>query len=141
MLGLTKPQVYKPIFDKTEKSNNFELYIFPDSKTGGISYEIVTDEIEKDWEVTDITAADLKNETIAPFIIEEYKEQVTKRIKNDEYMRTLTIYNRSIFQIFDSVLRTEVYLYEDDTRLVSLDGYNSSFITYRSWYLYFQRYF
>ena len=43
-------------------------------------------------------------------------------------MRILSNYVSSIFQDFESFLRTEVELVEDDIRL-SLDEYNSSFIT------------
>ena len=45
MLGLTDLEVYKSIFNITEQNNKFELYKFPDSKIGGISYEKVRDEI------------------------------------------------------------------------------------------------
>ena len=44
-------------------------------------------------------------------------------------MRLLASYNRSIFQDFESFLRTEIDLIEDDIRLV-LYKYISSFITY-----------
>ena len=44
-------------------------------------------------------------------------------------MSFLAGYIRSIFQDFESYLRTEVDLVEDDIRLV-LDEYNSSFIAY-----------
>ena len=44
------------------------------------------------------------------------------------YMRILAIYNSSVFQDFDSFLRTEIDLVEDDIKLV-LDEYNSSFIS------------
>ena len=44
-------------------------------------------------------------------------------------MDNLAVHSRSISQDFESFLRTEVDLVEDDIRLV-LDEYNSSFITY-----------
>ena len=50
-------------------------------------------------------------------------------MKNDKYLSVLAVFNRSIFQDFESFLRTAVDLVEDDIRLV-LDEYNSSFITY-----------
>ena len=50
-------------------------------------------------------------------------------MKNGQYMLILTGYTFSVFQHFESYLRTEVDLVEDDIRLV-LDEYNSSFITY-----------
>ena len=33
-------------------------------------------------EITDITATDLQDDIIGPIIIEEYREQVTKRMKD-----------------------------------------------------------
>ena len=80
-------------------------------------------------DVSDITATDLEDDIIAPIVLKEYREQVTKRIKDDKYMRILAIYANSIFQDFENFLRTEVDLVEDDIRLV-LDEYNSSSITY-----------
>ena len=79
-------------------------------------------------DISDITATDLQDEITAPVIIKEYREQVTKRMKDDQYVLILSIYVSSIFQHFDSFLRTEIDLVEDDIRLV-LDKYNSSFIT------------
>ena len=49
---------------------------------------------------------------------------------NDEhYMNILARYTSSVFQDFESFLRTQIDLIEDDVKLV-LDEYNSSFITY-----------
>ena len=50
-------------------------------------------------------------------------------MKDDGYMRILGSYIMSIFQDFGSYLSTEVYLVEDDIKLV-LDEYNSSFISF-----------
>ena len=44
-------------------------------------------------------------------------------------MNILAIYTRSVFQDFESFLRTQIDLIEDDIKLV-LYEYNSSFITY-----------
>ena len=44
-------------------------------------------------------------------------------------MSILSIYIRSVFQDFESFLRTQIDLIEDDIKLV-LEEYNSSFITY-----------
>ena len=79
--------------------------------------------------ITDITATDLQDYIIGPIIIQEYRKQIRKRMKNDNYLSILAVYNRSIFQDFESFLGTAVDLVEDDIRLV-LDEYNSSFITY-----------
>ena len=78
---------------------------------------------------SDITAVDLQDDLIAPIINEEYKEQVTKKMKNEQYMKVLTIYTSSVFQDFESFLRTQIDLIEDGIKL-ALDEYNSSFITY-----------
>ena len=129
MIGLTNLEVYNYNFNITEENNKFELYQFPDEKIGGISCTKVRDEIEKDLEFSDITAADLEDDIIAPIIIEEYKVQVTKRMEDVGYMNILSGYPRSVFQDFESYLRTETDLIEDDIRLV-LDKYNSSFVTY-----------
>ena len=130
MIGLTDLELYNSIFNITEENNKFELYKFPDEKAGGITYEKVRDEIEKDLDVEDITAAGLQDEIIGPIIIEEYKKkQETKRMNDEQYMNIIAIYISSVFQDFESFLRTRVDLIEVDIKLV-LDEYNSSFITY-----------
>ena len=129
MIGLTNLEVYNSIFNITEENNNFELYKFPDEKAGGISYTKVEDEIERDLDISDITATDLQDDIIAPNIIDEYKKQVTKRMKDGQYMNILAIYTSSVFQDFESFLRTQIDLVESDIKLV-LDEYNSSFVTY-----------
>ena len=129
MIGLTDLEVYNSIFNITEENNKFELYKFPDEKRGGVTYEKVRDEIEKDLGIEDITAEDLQDEIIAPINIEEYKEQVTKRMNDEQYMIILANYTSSVFQDFEIFLRTQIDLIENDIKLV-LDKYNSSFITY-----------
>ena len=81
MIELTSLEVYNSIFNITEENNNFEHYNLPDEKIG-ISYEKVEDETERDLDISDITADDLQNEIIGPIIVEEYREHVTKRMKN-----------------------------------------------------------
>ena len=129
MTGLVDLQVYNSIYNIKEENNKLKLYKFPDEKAGGDSYEKVRDEIERDLDISDITAADLQDDLIGPIIIEEYREHVTERMKDDKYMKNLAGYVSSVFQDFESYLRTEVDLVEDDIKLV-LDEYNSSFITY-----------
>ena len=80
-------------------------------------------------DISDITATDLPDGLIGPINIKEYREQVTKRIKDDNYMYILSGYSSSLFQDFESFLRTEVELVDDKIKLV-LEEYNSSFITY-----------
>ena len=79
MIGLTDLEVYNSIHNITEENNKFELYKFPDEKIGGVTYEKVRDEIEKDLHIEDITAADLQDDIIAPIIIEEYKKTSDKK--------------------------------------------------------------
>ena len=50
-------------------------------------------------------------------------------MNDEQYMNVLEIYTRSVFQDFESFLRTQIDLIEEDINLV-LDEYNSSFITY-----------
>ena len=129
MIGLTDLEVYNSIFNITEENNKLQLYKFPDEKSGGVSYIKVRDEIEKDLDIEDITAADLQDEIMAPIITQKYKKQVTKRMKDDKNMKIVAGYVSSVFQDFEIFLRTEVDLVEDDIKMV-LDEYNSSFITY-----------
>ena len=129
MIGLTDLEVYNSISNKNTTNDKFKFYKFPDKKAGGVSYEKVRGEIEKDLAISDITAADLQDEILAPIIIEEYSEQVTKRMKDDNYMLVLAMYVDSIIQDSEKFLRTEIDLVEDDVSLV-LDEYNSKFIGY-----------
>ena len=128
-IGLVDLEVYNSIFNITEEINKFQLYKFLDEKSGGISYTKVRDEIERDLGISDITVTDLQDDIIGPIVIKEYREQVTKRMKDDKYKEILARYTSSVFQDFESYLRTEIDLVEDDIKLV-LDEYNSSFITF-----------
>ena len=56
MIGLTSLEVYNSFFNKTEHNIKSELYKFPNSKSGGISYGKVRYDLEKDLEISDITA-------------------------------------------------------------------------------------
>ena len=129
MLGLIDLEVYNSIFNITKQNNKFDLYKFPDEKSGGVSHEKVRDEIERNLDISDNTATDLQDDIIGPIVIEEYREEVIKRMKDVGYMNIVAGYVSSIFQDFESYLRTEVDLVQNDIKLV-LDEYNSSFITY-----------
>ena len=129
MIGLTDLEVNNSIISITEEINKFELYKFPDDKIGGVTYEKVKGEIERDLDISDITPEDLQDDIIGPIIIEEYKEQVTRRMNDEQYMNILAIYTSSVFQDFESFLRTQIDLVEEDIKLV-LDEYNSNFLTY-----------
>ena len=127
MVGLTSLEVNNSVFNITEENNKIELYTFPVSKIGGVTYEKVKGEIEKVLDISDITATDLQDEIIGPIVIEEYRNQVPKRLKDEQCTRILSFYVRSIFQDFESFFRTEIGLVEDDIKLV-LDEHISSFI-------------
>ena len=129
MLALVNLEVYNSIFNITEENNKFELYKFPDEKPGGISYEKVRDDVERDLDISNFTATLLQDDIIGPNFIEEIREQVTKRMEDVGYMNILAGYQCSVFQDFESYLRTETHLLENDIRFV-LDKYNSSFFTY-----------
>ena len=92
MIGLTDLEVYNSFFNITEENDKFELYKFPDEEAGGVTYEKVRVEIEKDLDIEDITAKDLQDDIIGPIIIEEYKKQVTKRTNDEQYMNILARY-------------------------------------------------
>ena len=83
----------------------------------------VRDEIEKDLDISDITGADLQDDIIGPNITKVFREQVAKRMKDEKYMLILAMYIDSVFQDFESFLRTEIDLVEDDIQLV-LDEFN-----------------
>ena len=51
-------------------------------------------------------------------------------MKDGGYMNIIARYTNSVFQDFESFLRTQIDLVEDDINLV-LDEYNSNFITYK----------
>ena len=58
MIGLTDLEVYNSIYNINTTNNNFKLYKFADEKAGGVFYEKVRDEIERDLDISDITTTD-----------------------------------------------------------------------------------
>ena len=129
MIGLPDLDVFISLFNLHTTNNKFKVHKFPDSKLGNFSSEKVKDEIEKELDISGITDADSQDEITASIPFEKYREQVTKRMIDDENQNTLVRYTSSKFQGFESFLRVEVDLVEDDIRLVS-DEYNPSFTTY-----------
>ena len=130
MLGLTDLEVYNSIFNMTEENNKLQIYKYRDEKSGGVSYETARNEIDGGLVISVNSDIDLQDDTIGPNIIEKYKEQTSKRMEDEQYMRILSIYTSSVFQDFESFLRTQIDLVDDDVRLV-LDEYDSSIITYK----------
>ena len=121
MISLTDLEVYNSFFYITEEKLKFELYKFPIRKAGGFSYTKVRDESGKDLDISDITAIDSQDDIIAPIIIQEYREQVTKRTEDVGCMNITAGYISSIIQDCEKYLSTEVDLVEEDDKLV-LDG-------------------
>ena len=79
-------------------------------------------------EITAFTATELPADSIGLLNIEKNREQVTERMGDEGFMRILAVYVTSVFQDFESLLRTEIHLAEDDIGLV-LDECTSSFTT------------
>ena len=88
----------------TEGNNKFELHKFPDEKSRGISYVKIRNEIERDLDISDITATDLQDEMLAPILIKEYREQMSRKMKDVGYVNILQGYTKSIFQDLESYL-------------------------------------
>ena len=58
MIELTDLELYNSSFNINETNNKFKFFKFPDEKSGGVTYEKVRDEIEKDLDISDNTAVD-----------------------------------------------------------------------------------
>ena len=86
IIGSTDLEVYISVFNITTANFKFEVHKFLDEKSGVVSYIEVRDEIERDLEISDITATNLQNDIIGQIIIKEYREQVTERMKDDKYV-------------------------------------------------------
>ena len=83
MLGLVDLEVYNSFIKITEEKNKFELYKYPDGRSVSVSFEEVRGEIQKDLDISDVTATDLRDDIIAPIIIDQHRNQVTKGMKVD----------------------------------------------------------
>ena len=81
MLRLTSLEVYNSLFNITEENNKFELCKYPNSRSGGVSYEKVRDEIERDLNVSNIATTDIQDDIRGPSVFGEYREQLSKRMK------------------------------------------------------------
>ena len=128
MIGLTNLELYNSNFNITEEKAHSNFINFLILRL--VVFHMKKSEMKlKDLGSSDITAVDLQDDIIGPIIIDEYRDQVLKRMKVGKYLNILGFYIHSIFQKFESYPRTETNLVEDDNGLV-LDEYKSSFITY-----------
>ena len=89
MIGLTSLELYNSVLNITEENNKVDFYKSPDQKIGGVSYTKVRDEIERDLDISDFTATDLQGDLIGLIIIDDYREQVTKRLADGACMNIL----------------------------------------------------
>ena len=91
MIRLTSVNVYTFFLNITEGNNKFKHSTFADEKCGGVSYEKVRDEIERDLARSDTTTTDLHNDIRSPIIIKDYRGQVSKSLRNVEFLRILAL--------------------------------------------------
>ena len=126
MLGLIDLEVYNSIFNTTKKNNKFELYT---DTFDEFSFEELKDELEEIRNIPIITDEHLQHETLAPHIIEAYKQLRLQKSSTDGYIILLMYYARSPFRDFESFLRMTGDLDEDDIQLI-LKKYNEKFVTY-----------
>ena len=92
MIGLLGLEVYNSVFNISEEINNFKLYKFADSYYPDISYTTVKNEIERDLDISDISATDLQDDILGLILFKEYREQLTKSMKDVGYTGILAGY-------------------------------------------------
>ena len=117
MIDVVNLEVYNSIFIITEENNKSELYKFPDSKIGGISYEKVGDEIEKTWKLQILELPIYKMVPKVRLLLKNTEKKYQKKLEMIN-MNVLVVKKRSIFQDFEGFHRTEVDLFEEEIRLV-----------------------
>ena len=128
MIGLINLGVYNSIFNITNKNNKFELYSENIQDVEEITFENSKDLIAKNLDVSNIEDNDLLDDMIGDIIVEEYRKIYLEKSREDGYTILLNGYIQSVFQHFESYLRTE-RVSEDDIELV-LKEFNSKFKTY-----------
>ena len=132
MIGLTISELFNSIFNITVESIKFELFIASNLVNRDDSlYETVKNFVKEKLGNADIAQDLLGDETIEPIIIEEHIKTYQEKNCAKPLIKLIHRYQILIFQDFESFLRTEVDLVEDDIRL-NLDENNSSFITYEN---------
>ena len=90
--------------------------------------EELKDELEKNLKISDITPYHLQNEKIGPRISQAHRNLRLEKSNTDGYILLLRGYARSPFSDFESSLRIEVGLDEEDVQLI-LRQSNSNFVT------------
>ena len=129
MIGLTSLEVYFSNFNVANQKNNFEIYTVSELVGEESIYETVGNLFKEKSGCSEITEDMLDDETTKPITIEKHTKTYREINHAKPLIKILHRFNSSMFQDFESFLRTEIDLVEDDMRLI-LDEYNSSFITY-----------
>ena len=75
MISLTDLEVYNSFLNITEQNNKLQFYKFSYEKVGGVSYEEVRDEIEKDLDFSDIAFSDIQGDLIGPIIMKNIENK------------------------------------------------------------------
>ena len=78
MLGLVDWETYNSIFNIKKQNKKIEFYKFHDERVGGVSYEKVRDEIEKDLDFSNFTDIDLQDEIISPLLVKNIENKLQK---------------------------------------------------------------
>ena len=107
-------EVYKSIFNITEKINKFEFYT---DTFYELSFELLKDELEEILKNSDITPYHLQHENIGPVNNQAYRKLRLEKSSNDGYNLLLMGYARSPFQDFESYLRIDFGKDEEDFEL------------------------
>ena len=126
MIGLTSPEVYNSIFNKTEENNKFELYTGP--LYTELSYTTLKDKVAEVLGFSDIPPEDLQHGIYGPDIIEIYRKLSTEKSQTDGVYILLNRYLETSIRDFESHLRILTGLNEDDIQMI-LKQYNSKFKT------------
>ena len=79
---------------------------------------------------SDITPDLIDDETKGSIILEQHRKTYQEIKRTNPLIKVTHCCKNSVFQVFQSLLRTEVDLVEDDINLI-LNEFNSSFITYQ----------
>ena len=90
----TKLEVYNPIFNITEEDNKLEIYEFPDSMNGGISYAEARDGIKKTRKFQ-ISQLPIYKSWVQYLV--KIKEKRYQKMTNDKLLDILAGYTRYVF--------------------------------------------
>ena len=109
-----------------EENDKFELYT---DNFDEFSFEELKVELEEILNIPVITAYHLQHETMGPRIVEAYRKLTSEISSNDRYIKIIMGFAISPFRVFESYLRIEVCLGENDIHLI-LKQNISNFVTY-----------